>query len=86
MVRLEATTCCRKTFEDPMSRMLTFKDLRNLKGWPYSRQHTHKLIRAGHFPAPEKLYEGGQINVWDEATVDAHLTSKAERDTSGEAA
>jgi predicted DNA-binding transcriptional regulator AlpA len=51
-----------------------------LKGWPYSRQHTHKLIRAGHFPAPEKLYEGGQINVWDEATVDA------ERDTSGEAA
>ena len=46
-----------------MSRMLTFKDLKDLKGWPYSRQHTHKLIRAGHFPSPEKLYEGGLIRV-----------------------
>jgi predicted DNA-binding transcriptional regulator AlpA len=86
MFGLDATRTVAKPVEDHMSRKLTFADLKDLKGWPYSRQHTHKLIRAGHFPAPEKLYEGGQINVWDEATVDAHLASKAERDTSGDAA
>ena len=67
-----------------MSRMLTFKDLKDLKGWPYSRQHTHKLIRAGHFPSPEKLYEGGHINVWSEDVVDAFLASRAERSSGGE--
>lgn len=70
-----------------MSRKLTFKDLKERKGWPYSRQHTHKLVAAGHFPAPDKLYEGGLINVWDEKVVDAYLApATPHANTSGDEA
>jgi hypothetical protein len=68
-----------------MGRKLTFAQLKSEKGWPYGRQHTHKLVRDGHFPKPDKAYEGGLINVWDEDVVDAHLSDAASK-TDGEAA
>jgi predicted DNA-binding transcriptional regulator AlpA len=56
-------------------RILTFRDLRPAKGWPHSRQHTHRLIREGKFPQPRKIYPGGQLNVWDEDVIDAYLAT-----------
>jgi hypothetical protein len=67
--------------EASMGRKLTFPDLKTTKGWPYSRQHTHKLVKAGRFPAPDKLYEGGLLNVWDEDMIDAHLAALTDRET-----
>jgi predicted DNA-binding transcriptional regulator AlpA len=70
-----------------MARKLTFQQLKTEKGWPYSRQHTHKLVKARRFPPPDKLYEGGLLNVWDEDAVDAHLAKrKFESSASPEAA
>jgi hypothetical protein len=69
-----------------MARKLTFPQLKTEKGWPYSRQHTHKLVKAGRFPPPDKLYEGGLVNVWDEDVVDAALAPAKARDNSDEAA
>lgn len=69
-----------------MGRKLTFPELKTKKGWPYSRAHTHRLVASGRFPAPDKLYEGGQTNVWDEDIIDAHLAARRDRDTGGEAA
>jgi predicted DNA-binding transcriptional regulator AlpA len=60
-------------------RILTFRELKPLKGWPYSRQHTHRLIRAGRFPAPRKIYEGGQLNIWDEDVIDTYLAAVVAR-------
>ncbi len=31
-----------------------WKTLKNL-GWPYSRAHTWRMIKEGHFPAPQKF-------------------------------
>jgi hypothetical protein len=63
-----------------MGRKLTFPQLKIEKGWPYSRQHTHKLVKRGRFPKPDKAYEGGLINIWDEDVVDAHLSSASKTD------
>jgi prophage regulatory protein len=54
-------------------RLLSFDDLRQ-RGWPYSKVHTWRLVRAGKFPAPKKLGlgENGK-NVWTEDDVDAAL-------------
>jgi predicted DNA-binding transcriptional regulator AlpA len=41
-----------------------------------SRTHTYRLIRQGHFPAPHKLSE--RVSVWNEADIDAWLSSKFE--------
>jgi predicted DNA-binding transcriptional regulator AlpA len=37
--------------------LVDWKTLKEL-GWPYSRAHTHRLIRAGRFPKPHKFGEG----------------------------
>ena len=53
-------------------------DWRGLKemGWPYSRTHTWRLIKAGKFPEPRKL--GADRNshpVWIYKNILAHLES-----------
>jgi hypothetical protein len=58
-----------------MSRKLTFKQLKVEKGWPYSRQYTHRLIREGKIPRPKKRPDGGAINLWDEAEIDAFFAT-----------
>jgi prophage regulatory protein len=41
------------------------------KGIAFSRQHRHRLIKAGEFPKPIKI--GGNTNVWVEAEIDQYL-------------
>ena len=77
---LDATRCCRFEYRGVNGPKLTFRDLKTKKGWPYSRQHTHKLVKAGRFPTPDKLYEGGLLNVWDEDKIDTHLAAVTDRE------
>ena len=52
-------------------KLLTFSNLRQ-HGWPYSKSHTWRLIRAGKFPAPKKLGFGPNAkNVWPEDEYEA---------------
>jgi hypothetical protein len=67
-------------------RWLTFKDLK-ARGWPYSRQHTGRLVNTGMMPRPKKRPGGGSLNLWDEAEFDAYyatfqtaVTSQTESD------
>jgi hypothetical protein len=39
-------------------RLLTFKDLKEKKGVPYSRQHLDRKMRAGTFPLPFNVAPG----------------------------
>jgi prophage regulatory protein len=59
-------------------RMLSDRDLRK-KGIRFSRQHRHRLIAKGKFPAPVKL--GDATVAWVESKIDARLETKTvERD------
>jgi prophage regulatory protein len=52
---------------------MTFDNLRE-RGWPYSKSHTWRLIRAGKFTAPKKLGLGPNAkNVWPEDEYEATL-------------
>jgi prophage regulatory protein len=51
-------------------KMLSLRDLR-VKGIPLSRQHIHRLIKQGKFPAPAKL--GEATNAWPETEIDAYI-------------
>jgi prophage regulatory protein len=51
---------------------LTYQDLRE-RGVPYSPTHLWRLVKAGKFPKPIKLYPGpGARNLWDESEVVAN--------------
>jgi predicted DNA-binding transcriptional regulator AlpA len=58
-------------------RALTFKALKTERGWPYSRQHTQRLINAGRFPKPKKA-PGGVLNIWFDDQIDEYYASIAE--------
>jgi prophage regulatory protein len=51
-------------------RMLDLSDLHD-KGIKFSRQHLHRLIIAGKFPAPVKI--GENTNAWPETEIDQYL-------------
>jgi hypothetical protein len=54
-------------------KLLSFNDLRE-RGWPYSKSHTWRLVRAGKFPAPGKVGFGPNgKNVWEEAVYEAAI-------------
>jgi len=50
-------------------RLMTWKQLVDEKGHPYSRVHTDRLEKAGKFPKRLKL--GPNKVAWDEAEYDA---------------
>jgi predicted DNA-binding transcriptional regulator AlpA len=52
-------------------RALTLRQLREEKGWSFSRQHTDRLVRAGAFPKPFKAHPRGAVNFWDEGEFDS---------------
>lgn len=54
-------------------RLLVFKELKTIKGIPYSRQHIYRLIKDGRFPKPFKP-NGGLcgVNAWDELAIDQY--------------
>lgn len=58
-------------------RLLAFKQLRDEKGIPYSRDHLRRLCKAGRFPAPIPLSSSGRI-CWLESEVDAWIAARAE--------
>ena len=60
-------------------RLVSFGELKTLKGIGYSRVHLNRLVQAGAFPAPIPV--GGNRVGWDEEEVDGWLEAKkAKRD------
>jgi prophage regulatory protein len=55
-------------------RVLSLPELKSVKGIKFSRQHIHRLVAAGKFPAPIKL--GQNTNGWVEREVDEYLSSR----------
>jgi predicted DNA-binding transcriptional regulator AlpA len=53
-----------------VSKLLTFSDLRRLKGIDYSPDQLRRLVRAGKFPAPRRI-PGSQRLFYVESEVDA---------------
>lgn len=64
-------------------RLLSSKDLREIKGISFSKQHLWRLIyEKRKFPRPIKL-AGGKRNAWLENEIDEYIARRiAERDTS----
>jgi hypothetical protein len=64
-----------------MTKQLTYRQLKE-RGWPFSRQHTDRLIKEGKFLRPFKAVEGGKTNLWGEEEYEAHIRERmAARDT-----
>jgi predicted DNA-binding transcriptional regulator AlpA len=64
----------------PTVRLLSYRDLRELKGLKFSRQWIDKLVKEGRFPKPIRP-AGGAHKAWFEHEIDAHLNAcAAERD------
>ena len=63
-------------------RVLTFRDLKEKKGWPYTAVHTQRLVKAGKIPKPFKTGESG-FNLWLESEIDAYLAGRAKQARSG---
>jgi prophage regulatory protein len=63
-------------------RLLSFEELRTVKGIRYSRQHIHRLMKSGRFPRPVKLSGSASgVNAWCEPEIDEHIQRcMAERD------
>ena len=55
-------------------KLLSFPELKTVKGVPFSRQHVARLVAAGKFPAPVKL--GEATNAWVEAELDEWLDAR----------
>jgi prophage regulatory protein len=61
-------------------RLLSFDDLRTVKGIAYSRAHMWRLVRDGKFPKPIHLGQGSKP-LYVEAEIDAWINKRiAERD------
>lgn len=57
-------------------RVLTFKDLKTQKGWPYTAEHTRRLALEGKVPKPFKT-RGIGLNLWLNSEIDAYLAGQA---------
>lgn len=55
--------------------LLSFADLKPLKGIPYCDDHIRRLVKDRKFPAPIKL--GPRTNAWIEAEIDAWVQARA---------
>jgi predicted DNA-binding transcriptional regulator AlpA len=69
---------------NPSQRFYTFPDLKRI-GWPYSRQHTNRMINKGRFPRPKKA-PGGVVNIWTSDQIEDIVESLASTETNNEAA
>jgi prophage regulatory protein len=52
-------------------KLLSRQDLREKKGITFTRQHIHRLVKEGKFPAPIKV--GENTNAWVEPEVDTYI-------------
>ena len=60
--------------------LLTFRDLKERKGWPFSDDWTRQLVKQGKFPKPIKStgHRRWGINLWLESEIDAYLKERTE--------
>jgi prophage regulatory protein len=54
-------------------RLLGEEELKQ-KGIKFSRQHRHRLIKAGQFPAPVKI--GANTNAWPENEINRWIEGR----------
>ena len=67
-------------------RLITFKELRPLKGIPFSREHLRRLEAKGKFPKRVRLADGGTNYAYLEKEIDEYLTARAAARGDGRAA
>ncbi|HWK87031.1 MAG TPA: AlpA family phage regulatory protein [Xanthobacteraceae bacterium] len=61
-------------------KLLTFQDLKKLKGISASKVTIHRLAARGQFPKPIKLCNGPTSpNYWSADEIDAWLAAKLEQ-------
>jgi predicted DNA-binding transcriptional regulator AlpA len=58
-------------------RLLSFPELKSLKGVRYSRSHLKRLENSGLFPKRVHPSEGGQAVAWIEDEIDQHIAERA---------
>ena len=58
-------------------RIITFKDLKGLKGIPFSREHLRRLEAIGKFPKRVRLTDGGDYYGYVEKELDDYLAARA---------
>jgi predicted DNA-binding transcriptional regulator AlpA len=54
-------------------KILTYRDLKAVKGISHSKTHINRLVKAKKFPRPFKPFGERGINAWDEAVIDEFL-------------
>lgn len=67
-------------------RLITYKELKPLKGIPFSREHLRRLEAEGKFPKRVRLAEGGDYYGYVEKEIDDYLAARAAARDGGEAA
>lgn|SRR5215831_13847752 len=61
----------------PSLRLITYKELKPLKGIPYSRSEIRRKEAAGQFPKRITLAEGdGALIAWVEHEIDAYIAAR----------
>lgn len=60
-----------------IKRVLRMKDLELLLG--LNQSTIYALIKAGRFPAPFKLLDGGRASGWLQSDIDTYITSRSEQ-------
>jgi predicted DNA-binding transcriptional regulator AlpA len=58
-------------------RLITYKELKPLKGIPFSREHLRRLEADGKFPKRVRLAEGGDYYGYVEKEIDEYLAARA---------
>ena len=67
-------------------RLIPFKELKPLKGIPFSREHLRRLEARGKFPKRVRLAEGGVHYAYLEKEIDEYLAARAAARDDGRAA
>ena len=58
-------------------RIITFKELKTVKGIPFSREHIRRLEAGGKFPRRVRLAPGGDYYGYVENEIDEYLLARA---------
>ena len=72
--------------EETTVRLITFKELKPMKGISFSREHLRRLEAASKFPKRVRLAEGGDSYGYIEKEIDDYLAARAAARNDGRAA
>jgi predicted DNA-binding transcriptional regulator AlpA len=70
----------------PPPTLVDHADLRTIYGIKFSRGHLWRLIRAGRFPPPVSLHDGGIRKCWRSRDIEEWLSELRYANTPGAAA